>query len=43
MILNAIKTSRKVQIETSTTIAKGLDWIDGGLAISLEKYRAINE
>ena len=46
-ILYSIRTSRNVQVATTTAAAsevgKALDWVDSGLANSLEEYRGFSE
>jgi RNA 3'-terminal phosphate cyclase len=47
MILYSLKKSRDLQVAmtsiTASEIGKALDWIDHGLANSLEKYRKFGE
>ncbi len=46
-ILYSIRTSRNVQVATTTAasseVGKALDWVDSGLANSLEEYRGFSE
>ncbi|MBV1910665.1 MAG: hypothetical protein KUG78_15285 [Kangiellaceae bacterium] len=43
VILSAIYTSRNVQVKTTETLAGGIDWVDAGLANTLENYRKYGE
>lgn len=46
-ILYSIKKSKEVQVAVTSAaiseVGKGLDWIDSGLANSLEQYRGYGE
>ena len=43
VILYSIRKSLKVQIAIGTEVGKALDWVDSGLANSLDQYRGFGE